>query len=479
MLKKKIKKWVIGLIVSNLPIILIALVVACGIMAVTSFFGGLSKWGEKKNIDINNCTIEQLIKAVDDKSIFTTDLLNDMNINRKSLKRILVSVSDYNKRSENREITVIFDEGESISSTGVITSGGSKNYDVNDKGEDDNKAGKKVKVKVNNDSITDPYPLDWQVVYIFCLMQSITNLNEMEYSDVAHDDKKEIATLTNAEIDAIIKDLKPKFTYNYNVVKDTKKEYTQKEVKKLPHNPVDIKWNKTLAGVKYMGSYKGNVPISTVKKVDALMYTEEYSYTKSYQLQQVKTTSREDRLLAKGQKYNEDFDMDLFYELLNNLPGGEKLANKYMSLFSLYEYDQSYDIVSFDDDSYSDDSIDGSSGLGEDIVKYALQFCGNPYVWGGTDLIHGADCSGFCQSVFKHFGIKLPRTSREQAKDGVNVPLNSIQPGDLLFYTKDGVINHVAIYMGNKKVVMAGSEETGIHTSRYNYREPVVARRYY
>lgn len=103
-------------------------------------------------------------------------------------------------------------------------------------------------------------------------------------------------------------------------------------------------------------------------------------------------------------------------------------------------------------------------------MNYAKQFVGNPYVWGGTSLTKGADCSGFTQSVYKNFGISIPRTSRTQATAGRKVSVSERQPGDLIFYAKNGRINHVAIYMGNNRVVHASNERTGITTSAYNYR---------
>lgn len=117
----------------------------------------------------------------------------------------------------------------------------------------------------------------------------------------------------------------------------------------------------------------------------------------------------------------------------------------------------------------------GTSARRDKIVSYALKFNGNPYVWGGTSLTNGADCSGFTQSVFRDNGISIPRTSRTQASSGRRVPLDQIRPGDLIFYTKNGTINHVAIYIGNGKVISASSPKTGIKITNYNYRKPYKA----
>ncbi len=107
------------------------------------------------------------------------------------------------------------------------------------------------------------------------------------------------------------------------------------------------------------------------------------------------------------------------------------------------------------------------------IVNYALQFVGNPYVWGGTSLTRGADCSGFVQSVLKNFGISVPRVSRDQARAGKAVTSSEMRPGDLVFYTNSsGTVNHVAMYIGNGQVVHASSARTGIKISTWNYRTP-------
>ncbi len=116
-----------------------------------------------------------------------------------------------------------------------------------------------------------------------------------------------------------------------------------------------------------------------------------------------------------------------------------------------------------------------SSGIRDRIVDYALKFEGNPYVWGGTSLTRGADCSGFTQSIFEDFGIYIPRTSREQAASGKRVDLDNLRPGDLIFYRRNGSINHVALYIGNGKVIGAKSSDEGIRITSYNYRTPYKA----
>ncbi len=111
------------------------------------------------------------------------------------------------------------------------------------------------------------------------------------------------------------------------------------------------------------------------------------------------------------------------------------------------------------------------------IVNFAIKYVGNRYVWGGTSLTNGADCSGFVQSVMKNFGISLPRTSREQAKVGRAIKSSEMRPGDLIFYANSsGTVNHVAMYIGNGQIVHAASSKSGIKISTWNYRSPKAIR---
>lgn len=115
-----------------------------------------------------------------------------------------------------------------------------------------------------------------------------------------------------------------------------------------------------------------------------------------------------------------------------------------------------------------------STTKGSQVVNYAKKFVGNPYRYGGTSLTKGADCSGFVMSVYKHFGYKLPRTSYAQRKVGKKVSsLSAAKPGDIICYS-----GHVAIYMGNNKIVHASTRKTGIKISNNaKYRKIVTIRR--
>ena len=117
------------------------------------------------------------------------------------------------------------------------------------------------------------------------------------------------------------------------------------------------------------------------------------------------------------------------------------------------------------------------SGKGQQIADFACKYIGYPYRAGGTSLTEGADCSGFVMSVFKKFGVSLPHYSVSQSQMGSKISLSQAKPGDLVFYAKNGTVNHVAIYIGNGQVIHASSPRTGIKISNATYRTPYCVRR--
>ena len=115
----------------------------------------------------------------------------------------------------------------------------------------------------------------------------------------------------------------------------------------------------------------------------------------------------------------------------------------------------------------------GGTEFGRNVADYALQFVGNPYVYGGTSLTGGTDCSGYTQSVYRHFGVSIPRTSGEQAGFGREIPYEEMEPGDLVCYS-----GHVAMYIGGGRIVHASSRKEGIKVSNDPaYRTIVSIRR--
>ena len=114
--------------------------------------------------------------------------------------------------------------------------------------------------------------------------------------------------------------------------------------------------------------------------------------------------------------------------------------------------------------------VDTNAPLRQQIVSYAQNFLGNPYVWGGTSLTNGADCSGFTMSVFAKFGISLTHSSAAQANEGRSIAFADVQPGDLVFYQSP--ISHVAIYIGDGKIIHAANKKSGIKINNMYYTTP-------
>ena len=121
---------------------------------------------------------------------------------------------------------------------------------------------------------------------------------------------------------------------------------------------------------------------------------------------------------------------------------------------------------------------DGVSDTRVDLVNFALQFVGNRYVWGGTSLTKGVDCSGFTMKVYERYGIYLPHYSGAQPSHGKKISRSELQPGDLIFYASSGKIDHVAIYIGNGQIVHAANSRDGIKISNAFYQTPVAYRSY-
>lgn len=116
--------------------------------------------------------------------------------------------------------------------------------------------------------------------------------------------------------------------------------------------------------------------------------------------------------------------------------------------------------------------VSSGGGKGQDIANYACKFIGNPYVAGGTSLTNGADCSGFVMSVYKNFGISLPRSSYAQSSVGREVSYSEAKPGDVIYYG-----GHVGIYIGNGQIVHASTQRTGIKITSATYRNIITVRR--
>jgi cell wall-associated NlpC family hydrolase len=120
----------------------------------------------------------------------------------------------------------------------------------------------------------------------------------------------------------------------------------------------------------------------------------------------------------------------------------------------------------------------GVSSVRVKLINLAKDYLGDRYVWGGTTLGVGVDCSGYVQALYRKLGYYIPRDSRSQARGGTTISATSIRPGDLVFYGSSSYINHVAMYIGNGQVIHASNRRDGIKISNMYYRRPVKCARY-
>ena len=136
------------------------------------------------------------------------------------------------------------------------------------------------------------------------------------------------------------------------------------------------------------------------------------------------------------------------------------------------EYDEYGNVIDSDNTVDPEEYQSSGSGSGSSVVDFATQFVGNPYVWGGTSLTNGADCSGFVQSVYANFGVSMPRTSSAMRSAGTEVSYSEAVPGDVICYE-----GHVGIYIGNGQIVNAIDEAHGIGVSSATYTNIITVRR--
>ena len=175
------------------------------------------------------------------------------------------------------------------------------------------------------------------------------------------------------------------------------------------------------------------------------------------------TYTEENASYDDGSSYEDTYTEDTYYD------DGSAYEDTYTDDSSYYE--ESYE------ESYEDTSYSGYSSTGQAVADFAVQYVGGPYVYGGSSLTGGADCSGFVMSVYSNFGISLPHNAAAQSGYGTSVSMDNLQPGDLLFYNGDGGIGHVSIYIGGGQVVHASNPTNGIIISDIGYRTPCCATR--
>lgn len=139
---------------------------------------------------------------------------------------------------------------------------------------------------------------------------------------------------------------------------------------------------------------------------------------------------------------------------------------------NIYEEDENSEIEIVESNYYYEETANFDSKY-TDLAIFAQQFVGNPYVYGGTSLTEGADCSGFVMKLYENYGVTLPRTAGDQSTVGYAVSIENAQPGDIISYGYDGIVGHSAIYIGNEMIVHASTPEGGIRIDSM-YMMPII-----
>lgn len=178
-----------------------------------------------------------------------------------------------------------------------------------------------------------------------------------------------------------------------------------------------------------------------------------------------------------GKKQLKGIDKTAMYEDLNNwimlsIDEEDVFINKDFLEFN-YTLDKATTYTEPDSSSDTTDHYSGKKSIYSKLVAYAMKFLGNRYVWGGTSLTNGTDCSGFTMRIYEHFGYKIPRVSRSQAAFTKSVSAKDVKVGDLFFYGNNGYISHVAMYIGNGQIIHASNRKDGIKISNAYYRKPI------
>lgn len=215
------------------------------------------------------------------------------------------------------------------------------------------------------------------------------------------------------------------------------------------------------------------LPSTDSRIYDQLSEDEDYTIEKEHLTKEYMKT-----FIAKhcSKKDIAEVDLEKMYDDLGNWVmlsiDNEKMFVSKDFISMMYKLNRAVTIKEEHHTSSSGSSSSGTSSTGSSMVSYAMQFLGNRYVWGGTSLTNGTDCSGFTMRIYEHFGYSIPRTSAAQAAATRSVSSSDVRVGDLFFYGS-GSVSHVALYIGNGQIIHASNARDGIKISSAYYRRPL------
>ncbi|MSS64365.1 C40 family peptidase [Velocimicrobium porci] len=209
--------------------------------------------------------------------------------------------------------------------------------------------------------------------------------------------------------------------------------------------------------------------VSTLVPMDEELDVVKENLTEEYVKNYIK--KQDDKSIKKGVNMN---------EMLDNLDNWICVKVDDEKLFISKDYvDISFKLErAVKAEEVKEDKENGITSVRASMVEFAKQYLGNSYVYGGTSLTNGIDCSGFTMRIYQHFGYSIPRTSGAQAQASATINSSEAKPGDLFFYGNNGHVSHVAMYIGNGLVIHASNRRTGIKISNAFYRTPIKVGRF-
>lgn len=419
-IKQKIMKY-IWTAVS--PLLMYIIVIAC-------IIGGASILGTLLSSTINSTNVDSgWINDID------SDIIQEANISKRQLKILYQSELDsYFSQTRNLDVQQQVDVFKlSLDENGNVIRD-HLNFPVYEY--DYTKYEVRNYIYDESDN-TYEYRLPWQMIYAISLLSTFNGEELVE--DVLEDDNSNFI-ISNHMLRKVNRLFSTKYELVYDFYNNTKNYYEQSTLEKLPHTGDE-------------GVY---MPSTVFTKVETCLYDYNYSYESqgsdkySYKLSNIESVPRLDRFEELLKSVGCDINaIELIIDILIELGGCQDYVD---ILTGLYGIEKTHKVP--------DVTIDYGNVELNDITNYALQFVGNRYVYGGTSLTNGIDCSAYVQAIYRKFNVNLPRTSREQARVGVTIPsLSQAKPGDLIFYATNGVVHHVAMYLGGNKIVHASNSK--------------------
>lgn len=486
--KAKLRKKIISIVLSNLPVILVAIIVAAGFSAVGGFMDGFLTKSRLDRRPIESYTVEELYDMVADESVFSDETLEAMMVTRQGMQNIFQAVIDA-KVVRTKTITI---ETRSISNYSMDAN---INHLMQGKYTVKTFPHKNVKqlvryfdieTTVSSGDVAVGAVIEWQVLYVLAVMSAVSD-SEMEHMEEETEDEGNDIYISEAYLQNIIDD----FSMTYDYITDLTIGQDFYNFGELMNMTRTEQWGGD------MNSEAGQItvlkPISIFARASSCWQEATYVLNDAgTRIEGIQTYTDMGAFEQAAKRYAADFEFDWFLTLLGELPGGEEVANRYQYYYDSWEQGQSYTFIPLEahigneslpvggraDDTFADFVYDPSkfgNGIGSQVVSLAVTKVGCRYSQAERFKPNVYDCSSFVYRMYKEFGIDISyqgmSTAAGIAKGFVEnrkvIIQNQLQPGDLIFYSsaRNGRylnITHVAMYIGNGQRVHAKGTRWGV-----------------